>query len=362
MAGMSKLHTGGSMGNQIVQESSAKARGGESKTKEWQDLLNQDALLKIADLRVQFKTERALVKALNGVDLIIRKGESLGLVGETGAGKTTTALSIFKLLQRDISTIMDGSTIIYDGKSVLHMSEKELREMRGGKVSMVFQNPLTALNPVFTVGEQIAMVLRVHQHMKDKEALARASELLEIVGIAGNRIKDYPFQFSGGMRQRVGIAAALACNPQLLIADEPTTALDVTIQAQVLELMKALQTKYSSSLLMITHNLGIISELCQQVAVMYAGRIIEYGSSEDVFAAPQHPYTKGLLGALPDMEGDREELTAIPGIIADAQNLPDGCAFHPRCEHCTEKCQHGQPHMTLIENSHFVACYNCEEG
>jgi peptide/nickel transport system ATP-binding protein len=328
------------------------------KTKEWQDLMSGDALLKISDLRVQFETERALVKALNGVDLLIRKGESLGLVGETGAGKTTTALSIFKLLQRDTADIKEGSEIVYDGKSVFDMSEKELRTMRGGKVSMVFQNPLTALNPVFTVGEQIGMVLRVHLKMSDKAALERAGELLELVGIAGNRIKDYPFQFSGGMRQRVGIAAALACNPQLLIADEPTTALDVTIQAQILELMRDLQTKYSTSLLMITHNLGIISELCKQLAVMYGGRVIEYGLAKDVFKSPLHPYTRGLLGALPSLDGPRHRLTAIPGVIADAQNLPGGCAFHPRCEHCTEECKTQQPAMTHVGNGHFVACFN----
>ena len=335
---------------------------GASKTKEWLQLFEEDALLKVTDLRVQFKTERALVKALNGVDLIIRRGESLGLVGETGAGKTTTALSVLKLLQRDISRIMEGSSILYDGKSVFQMSESELRAMRGGKIAMVFQNPLTALNPVFTVGEQIAMVLRAHQGMSNSNALRRAGELLEVVGIAAYRIKDYPFQFSGGMRQRVGIAAALACNPQLLIADEPTTALDVTIQAQVLELMKELQTRYSSSLLMITHNLGIISELCQQVAVMYAGRVIEYGSVHDVFASPLHPYTKGLLGALPKLRGPRNELTTIPGVIADAQNLPGGCAFHPRCEDCDEACRTSQPAMRHAENGHFVACFDRGEG
>jgi peptide/nickel transport system ATP-binding protein len=349
------------MAKQIAQEDITVTKE-TPKTKEWLELFEGAALLKVVDLRVQFKTERALVKALNGVDLIIRKGESLGLVGETGAGKTTTALSILKLLQRDISRTLEGSSIVYDGKSVFEMTENELLDMRGGKVSMVFQNPLTALNPVFTVGEQIAMVLRVHQGMNNNQAMKRAGELLEVVGIASYRIKDYPFQFSGGMRQRVGIAAALACNPQLLIADEPTTALDVTIQAQVLELMKDLQTKFASSLLMITHNLGIISELCQQVAVMYAGRVIEYGAANDVFMSPLHPYTRGLLGALPALKGPRNELTAIPGVIADAQNLPGGCAFHPRCDHCIEACKTEQPAMTHIGNGHFVACFDHGEG
>ncbi|MDR1625410.1 MAG: ABC transporter ATP-binding protein [Spirochaetia bacterium] len=327
------------------------------KTKEWQEILDKEALLKITDFRVQFETERSVVNALNGVDLIIRKGESLGLVGETGAGKTTTALSILGLLSEDSASILGGS-IVFDNKDVAKMSGKELREMRGGKVSMIFQNPLTALNPVFSVGEQIAMVLRVHRGMRRKQALNRSRELLEMVGIADYRIKDYPVQFSGGMRQRVGIAAALACNPMLLIADEPTTALDVTIQAQILALMRELQSKYSTSLLMITHNLGIISELCQGVAVMYAGRIIEYGESHAVFSSPQHPYTQGLLGALPALEGPRERLTAIPGIIADAQNLPPGCAFHPRCGRCAGACKSNQPMMTSVGNGHFVACFD----
>ncbi|MCL2121326.1 MAG: ABC transporter ATP-binding protein [Clostridiales bacterium] len=325
----------------------------------WQALLDQNALLKITGLRVEYRTERSVVKALNGLDLLIYKGESLGLVGETGAGKTTAALSLLNLLPADIGYFIDGK-IEFDGKDVRKMPDAELRDMRGGKVSMIFQNPLTALNPVFTVGEQIAMALRVHQKLSNRKAFKRAGELLEVVGIPDYRVKEYPFQFSGGMRQRVGIAAALACNPQLLIADEPTTALDVTIQAQVLKLMKELQTQYAASLLMITHNLGIISALCQKVAVMYAGRVIEYGASKDVFAAPLHPYTKGLLGALPALEGPRHRLAAIPGIIADAQNLPTGCAFHPRCELCKEACKTEQPFMAHAGNHHFVACFQNE--
>ena len=328
---------------------------------EWEALLQEEALLRIIGLRVEFRTERAVVHALNGVDLVIHKGESLGLVGETGAGKTTAALSILNLLATDIS-FLKGGYIEFNGENVYDMSVAELKAMRGGKVSMIFQNPLTALNPVFTVGEQIALVLRIHQGLKNKEAMARASELLEMVGIPGYRVKDYPYQFSGGMRQRVGIAAGLACNPQLLIADEPTTALDVTIQAQILELMRELQKKYSASLLMITHNLGIIAELCQRVAVMYAGRIIEYGAVRNVFLSPKHPYTAGLLGALPELEGPRNQLVAIPGVIADAQNLPNGCAFHPRCEYCRSECETSQPLMTHMGNGHFVACYQYGEG
>jgi peptide/nickel transport system ATP-binding protein len=323
---------------------------------EWQSLLNEEALLRITGLRVVYRTERATAHAVNGLDFVIHKGESIGLVGETGAGKTTTALSILNLLPQDTAFI-EGGSVEFDGKNVYKMKKSELKTLRGKKVSMIFQNPLTALNPVFTVGEQIAMVLRVQMKMSNRQAMERARELLEIVGIADYRIKDYPLQFSGGMRQRVGIAAALACNPQLLIADEPTTALDVTIQAQILELMRRLQTQYDASLLMITHNLGIISELCQRVAVMYAGRVIEYGSADDVFSSPQHPYTVGLIGALPALEGPRERLTAIPGTIANPQNLPSGCAFHPRCAECDERCKTEQPRMTNVGNGHFVECF-----
>ncbi len=314
-----------------------------------------EKLLEISDLNVEYRTERAVANALNGLNLALEKGESLGLVGESGAGKTTTALSILNLLPKGTGYITKGS-IKFNGKSVLDMSKKELMETRGEKISMIFQNPLTALNPVFTVGEQIAMVLRKHKNMKNEEAIQEAKKLLEIVGIAGYRVNDYPNQFSGGMRQRVGIAAGIACNPELLIADEPTTALDVTIQAQILELMKDLQKKYSTSLLMITHNLGIVSELCEKVAVMYAGRIIEYGTVQEVFRNPAHPYTIGLLGAIPTLGEKRDRLSAIPGIVADARDLPDGCSFNPRCESCQESCKKQSPKMICINQNHFVAC------
>ena len=318
-------------------------------------------LLVIKDLKMVYKTERATVRALNGVNLRISRGESLGLVGETGAGKTTTALSILNLLPKDVSRVTGGD-ILYNGESVFQMSQKKLTNLRGNQIAMIFQNPLTSLNPVFTVGEQIAMVLRAHTNMSSKAAMQRAQELLELVGISGSRVKDYPNQFSGGMRQRVGIAAGIACNPELLIADEPTTALDVTIQAQILELMKDLQSKYSSSLLMITHNLGIISELCDNVAVMYAGRIIEYGAVSEVFFHPAHPYTIGLLGAIPALTGVRERLAAIPGRIADPQNLPDGCRYHPRCMDCTQKCESEQPGMVRLNDKHYVECFRYQEG
>lgn len=320
-----------------------------------------ETMLKIHNLNVAFKTERGYVNALNGVNLTLNRGEALGLVGESGAGKTTTALSILNLLAKPTARINSGE-IIFNGENLLEMSEKKLEKIRGLKISMIFQNPLTSLNPVFTVGEQISIVLRTHFKMSKSEAMKRAAELLEVVGIAGYRINDYPFQFSGGMRQRVGIAAGLACNPELLIADEPTTALDVTIQAQILELMKELQTKYSSSLLMITHNLGIVSELCEKVAVMYGGRIIEYGTVNEVFSNPLHPYTQGLIGAIPNLTGERKRLVSIEGVIADPHNLPTGCSFHPRCHYCSNQCISEHPQMVQISENHAVECFRCLEG
>lgn len=315
-----------------------------------------EPLLEIKDLHVEYKTGRATAQALNGINLTIGKGEALGLVGETGAGKTTIALSTLKLLPQDVGKVTKGS-IRFNGQSILDMHEKELEGMRGNKISMIFQNPLSSLNPLFTVGEQISMVLRKHNSMSKKEAAKKAQELLEMVGIAKYRLEDFPHQFSGGMRQRVGIAAALACNPELLIADEPTTALDVTIQAQILELMKELQRQRSSSLLMITHNLGIIAELCQKVAVIYAGTIIEYGTVEEVFTNPQHWYTKGLLGAIPKLTGPRNRLAFIPGTVANANDLPSGCKFHPRCQHCTQQCREQIPELFEYTAGHQVACW-----
>lgn len=318
-------------------------------------------LLEIKNLEVQYLTGTSKSYALNGVNLNIEKGEALGLVGESGAGKTTTALSILNLLQKPAGKIVGGD-ILFEGKSVLKMSQKELMDLRGNKISMIFQNPLTSLNPVFTIGEQIALVLRKHQGMNNKEALRRAGELLEIVGIPAYRVADYPNQFSGGMRQRVGIAAALACNPALLIADEPTTALDVTIQAQILELMKDLQKQFSSSLLMITHNLGIIAEICQKVAVMYAGVIVEYGTIDEVFKNPMHEYTKGLIGALPKLTGPRERLTAIKGSVANSERLPSGCKFHPRCDFCSVRCKTENPPLVKVNDNHYVAGFDCVGG
>lgn len=322
---------------------------------------NKEVLLEIKDLKVQYKTERAVGNALNGLTLKIHKGESMGLVGETGAGKTTAALSVLNLLPEPAGKIIGGE-VIYGGKNVQKMNKNEIADIRGKKISMIFQNPLTSLNPVFTIGEQIGMVVSKHEKCSKEEVDKRVKDLLEKVGIPGSRLKDYPNQFSGGMRQRVGIAAGIALNPELLIADEPTTALDVTIQAQILELMKKLKTENNTSLLMITHNLGIISELCENVSVIYAGRIIEQGSVKEVFGNPIHPYTKGLLGAIPSLEGKKDRLHAIPGKIASATNVPTGCAFHPRCERCEEKCKTEIPELMEINENHYVACFFGKEG
>ena len=319
---------------------------------------NKNTLLEIKDFSVEFHTENGIKKAINHLNLTIHEGESLGLVGEAGAGKTTTALSILRLLPKHSAKVTGGS-IEYKGQDMTTLSSRQMQDLRGDKISMIFQNPLTSLNPVFTVGEQIAMVFRQHKGMKNKQAMEEAGRLMEVVGIARERINDYPHQFSGGMRQRIGIAAALACNPELLIADEPTTALDVTIQAQIMELMKKLQKEYDTSLLMITHNLGIISELCRNVAVMYAGSIIEYGSVKEVFSNPLHPYTCGLLGAIPFLDDTKDRLAAIPGEVANPYRLPEGCSFSPRCVRCTAACKETVPEMVMVNAEHYVACSNC---
>lgn len=318
----------------------------------------KSVLLEVKDFSVEFHTENGVKKAINHLNLTIYEGESLGLVGEAGAGKTTTALSVLRLLPKHSAKITSGS-IEYKGKDMTALSARQMQDLRGDKVSMIFQNPLTSLNPVFTVGEQIAMVFRKHKGMSNKQAMEEAGRLMEVVGIARERINDYPHQFSGGMRQRIGIAAALACNPELLIADEPTTALDVTIQAQIMELMKRLQDEYDTSLLMITHNLGIVSELCKNVAVMYAGSIIEYGSVKEVFSNPLHPYTRGLLGAIPFLDDTKDRLSAIPGEVANPYHLPEGCSFLPRCTNCTAACKNTVPQMMTVNKNHCVACLNC---
>lgn len=314
-----------------------------------------DVILQVKDLQVEYRTDDATIYAVNGVDLTVRRNMTVGLVGETGAGKTTTALSIMNLIPDQVGVITGGA-IELEGKDVLSMDDSEMNAIRGKDVAMIFQDPMTALNPVFTVGDQIAETLMIHEHLDKKEALEKAGWMLETVGIPAERAKEYPSQFSGGMKQRVVIAIGLACNPKLLIADEPTTALDVTIQAQVLEIMQNLKETYKMGLIMITHDLGIVAEICDEVAVMYAGRIVEYGTLEDVFEHTLHPYTEGLFNSLPNINDRRHQLTPIPGLMPDPSKLPEGCAFAPRCRYATDACRAKQPQKRWVSSTHYVAC------
>lgn len=322
----------------------------------------QDNVLDIKNLVVRYVTEEADVHAVNGIDLTIEKKHTLGLVGETGAGKTTTALSILNLVPNPPGVIEEGS-IELEGVDVLKLSQEELEKVRGNEVAMIFQDPMTALNPVMTVGDQIAESIALHQDVTKEEAFEKAKEMLRLVGIPDTRAGDYPHQFSGGMKQRVVIAIALACSPKLLIADEPTTALDVTIQAQVLSLMKNLIANEDMAMLLITHDLGVVAEVCEDVAVMYAGRIIEVGTADDIFNHTMHPYTEGLFDSLPNLKERGEELIPIRGLMPDPTNLPPGCAFAPRCPYAVDACSEKIPTLTPTVGSaeHRVACTRYEE-
>ena len=320
-----------------------------------------EELLNIEDLSIYYITEAGETKAVNNLNLKLGKGETLGFVGETGAGKTTTALGIMRLVPNPPGKIVSGK-ISFDGEDILNKTEKEMQEIRGNKISMIFQDPMTSLNPVMTVGEQIGEVLALHQNLKKEELKEKTAQMLETVGIKRERVNDYPHQFSGGMKQRVVIAMALACNPMLIIADEPTTALDVTIQAQVLELMIELQNKYNTSMIMITHDLGIVAEICDHVAIMYAGSVIEYGTVEKLYTDPKHPYTKGLFASIPTLDADEESLHVIKGAPPNPVDLPTGCKFHPRCEFATERCKCEVPKMIDLDDSHCVSCFLFDKG
>ena len=320
----------------------------------------------IEDLYVEYRTDYGVVKALNGLDLKIEHGKTLGLVGETGAGKTTTGLSILKLIPDPPGVIVGGS-IKLDGEDLMEKTEKEMGQIRGKEISMIFQDPMTALNPVMTVEEQIAESIELHEQVSQSEAIEKARAMLELVGIPGERGKEYPHQFSGGMKQRVVIAIALACNPSLLIADEPTTALDVTIQAQVLEMMKELKEKYNTSMLMITHDLGIVAEICDTVSIIYAGQVVEHGNLEDIFENTRHPYTEGLFNSLPNLKDRKAKLKPIKGLMPDPANLPEGCAFCPRCDYAMEICKTQKPEKIYRNDGHYVRCHlyneeNIQEG
>ncbi|MCL2839798.1 MAG: ABC transporter ATP-binding protein [Defluviitaleaceae bacterium] len=322
---------------------------------------NNENLLNIENLSIHFFIEEGTVAAVNDLNFSLKPGETIGLVGETGAGKTTTALGIMSLIQSPPGLVVDGS-IIYDGRNLLELSEAEMRAVRGSQISMIFQDPMTSLNPVFPIRDQIAEVVMLHEKVTAAQAIQRAEEMLDKVGIRKERAKDFPHQFSGGMRQRVGIAIALACNPKLLIADEPTTALDVTIQAQVLELMKGLKEENNTSMIMITHDLGIVAEICDKVAIMYAGSVVETADKKELFNNPKHPYTIGLFNSIPDIEKDEEKLKPIKGLMPDPMNLPSGCSFHPRCDHAKPECSQKVPKHTQVNDGHYVRCLLFEEG
>ena len=321
----------------------------------------QQELLKIENLHVEYRTDYTVNKAVNGISLSLKPGENIGLVGETGAGKTTAALSILGLLPPKTGFITEGK-IYFDGLDLLSLTETDMRTIRGNKISMIFQDPMTSLNPIMTVEDQIMEVLKLHHaDRQNTDVRKQVDQLLLMVGISPERKKEYPHQFSGGMRQRIMIAIAIACNPALLIADEPTTALDVTIQAQILEMMNRLRCKLNTAMVLITHDLGIVARMCDTVAIMYSGEIVEYGTVWDIYdEGPHHPYTVGLFGSIPDLTRETRRLTPIGGQMTDPAALPPGCKFHPRCPQCMKRCKTEIPKNT-VKNGHMIKCHLFEE-
>lgn len=318
--------------------------------------MNGKELLRIEDLEIRYETDDGVAYALNGVSMHVKEGETLGLVGETGAGKTTLAKGILRLIQTPPGRIVNGK-VYFDGKDILAMSDHDLHQVRGNAISMVFQDPMTSLNPVMTVGEQIEEVIAVHNSNLSKEEIReRAIAMLKRVGISADRIDEYPHQFSGGMKQRVIIAIALACNPKLLLADEPTTALDVTIQAQVLDMIRKLKTEMNTAMILISHDLGVVAQTCDRVAIIYAGRIVETGNLRDIYKNPKHPYTIGLLDSIPSLTKDAKRLKPIKGLMPDPTALPPGCPFAPRCNYATAACSEAVPELADRGNGHLVRC------
>ena len=322
----------------------------------------QELLLDIRGLRTQFFTDDGLARAVDGVSYSLEKGETVGVVGESGCGKSVTALSVLRLIPDPPGKIVDGE-IIFEGTDLLQLSSADMRRIRGNDISMIFQEPMTSLNPVFTIGNQITEAVRLHQGLNKKDALAKAVEALKLVGIPvpERRVHEYPHQLSGGMRQRAMIAMALSCNPKVLIADEPTTALDVTIEAQILDLMRTLQDELGTAIIMITHDLGVIAEMARKVVVMYAGKVVEQAPVERIFASPNHPYTQGLLQSLPrvdkDASGAKQRLQEIPGIVPSLLNLPAGCKFASRCPSVMPQCKEQEPPLEQVAGDHFSACW-----
>ncbi len=322
---------------------------------------DKDILLEVKDLFVEYKSDDEILHAVNGISFDIKKGETLGLVGETGAGKTTIAKSILRILPKLQSTIKNGS-IHFSGRQLLNLGEREMQGIRGNKISMIFQDPMSALNPVMSIGAQIEESIKLHRNLSRKDREKLVVEILEKVGIPGSRKSEYPHQFSGGMKQRVVIAIALACSPSLLLADEPTTALDVTIQAQVLDMIEKLKSEFHMSMLLITHDLGIVAETCDRVAIIYAGEIVELGEVEQVFDHPLHPYTIGLFGSLPSIEDSASDrLKPINGLMPNPLALPVGCKFASRCPRVTDLCRENDPESRLFKG-HYVSCHHAEGG
>ncbi|WP_017470845.1 ABC transporter ATP-binding protein [Amphibacillus jilinensis] len=323
------------------------------------DILVEEPILEVRNLQTSFFTEKFEVKAVDGVNFAVPKGKTLGIVGESGSGKSITSLSILRLIKNPGK--IKGGEIIFKGENLLDKTESQMRQIRGNEISMIFQEPMTSLNPVYTVGQQISEAFIIHQNMSKKEAMLRSVEMLELVGIPSpkQRVKQYPHELSGGMRQRVMIAMALACDPELLIADEPTTALDVTIQAQILELMEELQDRLGMSTIMITHDLGVVAETCDYVAVMYMGKVVEYATVKDLFKNPKHPYTVGLLNSLPrhDIDLGEEDLTVIQGSVPAPDQIPEGCRFAPRCPFASDICQERLPHLEQSEDGNQIRCW-----
>lgn len=318
--------------------------------------------LSVEDLAVEYTSDGEAVHAVNGVSFQLDRGRTLGLVGETGAGKTTIAKAIMRILQEPPASIKSGRVLL-DGVDLLELDRKDMYGIRGNKISMIFQDPMTSLNPVHKIGEQISEVVAIHNpKMTKAQAKQQAIEMLERVGIPAERYDEYPHQFSGGMKQRVVIAMALACNPELLLADEPTSALDVTIQAEVLAMIKKLRDEYDTAMIMITHDLGIVAQVCDDVAIVYAGEILEYGSKEEIFTYRYHPYTVGLFGAIPQLDVRVRRLSAIKGLPPDPTKLPEGCHFHPRCPYATEECKCGKIPFQKVRPGHFCRCIHSEAG
>lgn len=321
------------------------------------------SILTVNNLNVSFRTYGGEYNVLRNVSFFLDKGETLAIVGESGSGKSVTAKTIMKLLPKKISSINQGE-VIFEDRNLLELNEKEMRKVRGSEISMVFQDPMTSLNPTITIGKQIVEGLREHQSLSKKAAYKKAIELLDMVGIPNpeERVNEYPHQFSGGMRQRVVVAIAVACNPKILIADEPTTALDVTIQAQILDLMKSLQNKLDTAIIIITHDLGVVANMAQRVAVMYAGEIVEIGTVDDIFYSPKHPYTWGLLASMPKLHAEQDEaLIPISGSPPDLSQLPEGCPFAQRCPHAMKVCHKFVPERTAISANHYASCWLLDE-